>query len=327
MGLWMAPFAGLTVGGGGHNSGDFNQSPPPSGAGANAGPARSRLRILGQDGKQLKKRFIKVVPPGQFPSLSPPYEWEPHERKDWKYPQSETNGTYPKRPKTEGRFVSRALLVELKFPRTEDPIKRAISDKVNQASVITNKIQELTRQAGEIMQRYRQQKATAMKQAQVVKHGGQFESTHWVGLPMRSTLRLIRTEDDDAPLGLEDPSGAQDRPIRSAAHKPTPIPAWRGPAFTERGWLHKVTRPRDHNAAPHGLSRQPAGSPQLATALSGAEALKKQADDIHEKQIPPLRAQVEKIHADIVRLRAQKASKPAQPAQHSQPTRSLAHTE
>lgn len=323
------------MGGGGHYSGDYNQSPPPAGTGTNAGPARSRLRILGQDGKNLKKKFVKIVPPGQFPALAPPYEWQPHERKDWKYPQSGTNGVYPKKQKVESRFFSKTLLVEFLNPPA-DPTKLKIAALRNSARVITDQIQKLRDQAKALMLQYQQKKAAAHAQTPMVRHAmgrkpGQAESTLWInGSLTRSTLKLLEGDiDDEEPHGLTNADGTPAAPpVRSSNFRPISVGLPRGPAEVSPGrYMRSVERFHLSNKTPQGLTAGPSPAAQAqATALSAVEVLKKQVqkqvNDIHEKQIPPLRKRVADILSQIKTLSAQRAanraspaSKPAQPAQ------------
>lgn len=89
MGLYLEPFSGNAVGGGGHGSMD----PPPPGTDPGSGPRsevdtvnRTPLKLLRTTMNKHKPKFMKIVPPGQQRgTISPPYTWEPQQRDDWEY--------------------------------------------------------------------------------------------------------------------------------------------------------------------------------------------------------------------------------------------------
>lgn len=89
MGLFLGPFSGNAVGGGGHGVID----PPPPGTDPGSGQRsevdtvnRTPLRLLRTTMNKHKPKFMKVVPPGQQRgSIAPPYTWDPQQRDDWEY--------------------------------------------------------------------------------------------------------------------------------------------------------------------------------------------------------------------------------------------------
>jgi len=89
MGLFVAPFAGNAVGGGGHGIID----PPPPGTDPASGPRsevdtvnRSPVRLLRTTMNKHKPKFMKIVPPGQQRgTIAPPYAWDALERDDWRF--------------------------------------------------------------------------------------------------------------------------------------------------------------------------------------------------------------------------------------------------
>jgi len=94
MGLFLAPFSGNAVGGGGHNTGNHGvMDPAPPGTDPESGPRsevdtvnRSPLRLLRTTMNQHQPKFMKIVPPGQQRgALAPPYAWNALERSDWGY--------------------------------------------------------------------------------------------------------------------------------------------------------------------------------------------------------------------------------------------------
>lgn len=90
MGLFLAPYSGNAVGGGGHGIND----PPPQGVDVDA-VGRVPLKLLRTTMNKHKPKFMNIVPPGLFRgALAPPYSWEPRERDDWEY-------RTPRRFKTE----------------------------------------------------------------------------------------------------------------------------------------------------------------------------------------------------------------------------------
>lgn len=185
MSFFVAPFSGFAVGGGGGSQGpDYVTNPAPAGTGRNAGPARSPLRILGQDGKPLKKRWIKVVPPGQFPAMAPPYSWDAQERSDWVYqPSGDTTGRFPKaRRKVEARFFSSSLLlVELDVSRSTlaDPAKQQIIQLHTKANMLRQQIAQLRQKAHLLVQAHKQrtQQAQQFKAAEHAKAAAQRQAT------------------------------------------------------------------------------------------------------------------------------------------------------
>jgi hypothetical protein len=89
VGLFLGPFSGNAVGGGGHGVMD----PPPPGTDLGSGPRsevdtinRTPLKLLRTTMNKHKPKFMKVVPPGQQRgTIAPPYTWEPRQRDDWEY--------------------------------------------------------------------------------------------------------------------------------------------------------------------------------------------------------------------------------------------------
>ena len=89
MGLFLGPFSGNAVGGGGHGVID----PPPPGIDPGSGPRsevdtvnRTPLKLLRTTMNKHKPKFMKVVPPGQQRgAIAPPYTWDPQQRDDWEY--------------------------------------------------------------------------------------------------------------------------------------------------------------------------------------------------------------------------------------------------
>lgn len=94
MGLFLGPFSGNAVGGGGHNTGNHGvMDPAPPGTDPESGPRsevdtvnRSPLRLLRTTMNKHQPKFMKIVPPGQQRGqLAPPYAWNALERSDWRY--------------------------------------------------------------------------------------------------------------------------------------------------------------------------------------------------------------------------------------------------
>lgn len=89
MGLFLGPFSGHAVGGGGHGVID----PPPPGTDPGSGPRsevdtvnRTPVRLLRTTMRKHQPKFMKIVPPGQQRgTLAPPYAWDPLERDDWRF--------------------------------------------------------------------------------------------------------------------------------------------------------------------------------------------------------------------------------------------------
>ena len=332
----MAPFAGFAVGGGGHSTADYNQSPPPAGTGQNAGPARSSLRVIGQDGRPAKNRFIKVVPPGQFPAMAPPYSWEPHERADWKYPQKKTNGQYPKKPKNETRFFSSKLvLVELEFKRTPgvalpDPAKQQVIQLHTKAKMIRDQIAQLRVKAHQLVQAHKQkqQQAQQFKTAdkfkmsvgaqQQVRQRDATQRARWRGSKVTPAIQKYRTmqqpapavseDDENEPFGLE---GGTDHTYLPAPER-QPLPA-RPPAATSPNpqkaarqagaWFRSVGKPKTAKAEPIGLTQHPQqkrpADPETLQLLG-----------VHQR-VAQLRQQLAGIMNQIKMLRGRQAPKPA----------------
>lgn len=112
MGLFLGPFSGHAVGGGGGTGGPGATSPPP-GMGDEAGMRvevdtvnRSPLKLLRTTMNKHKPKFMKIVPPGQQRGvIAPPYAWDARERDDWEYKTA--------KPKTvrEGEFDTPSLVL------------------------------------------------------------------------------------------------------------------------------------------------------------------------------------------------------------------------
>jgi TolA-binding protein len=341
--LMLAPFAGFTVGGGGHSSADYNQSPPPNGTGPNAGPARTPLRILGQDGRPLKKRFIKVTPPGQYPAMAPPYSWEPHERADWAYPWNRENGRYPnpKRTKSESTFFSSRLLIELELRRpagvaTQDPAKQQIIQLHVRTKLIRNQIAALREKAHQLVQTHRQkqqqarqfkaaetQRIAAQRQASAQAHTAaqspraprsrpavNWGSATGLGKKVASSISRYRTlrgpvavAENEEPYGLE---GGEHQPY--AANPDRGRLPLRPPAATSRNPL-KAKRQAGAWFMSVGKERKPSSAPVGLTGTASARPADPETQQlltVHQR-VAQLRQQLVALMGQIKQLRQRRA--------------------
>lgn len=297
----MAPFSGFAVGGGGGSeTGSYVANPAPAGTGPNAGPARSPLRILGQDRRPMKKRFIKVIPPGQFPAMAPPYSWEPHEREDWTVqPEGDTTGKPPraKRKIESSFFRSKFMLLELELrrphPAINDPAKQQIQQLHVKAKLIRDQIAQLRAQAQQLVQAHKQkmQQAQQFKTGERLQQGIQTQQVSrerdttqraaWRGAKVAPAIQKYRTmqrpvgeADEHEPLGLE--GGHQTytpTPERQLRLRP-PAAYSQNPAKAARqagAWFRSVGKPKPAGADPIGLTthaqKQPA-DPQTQQLIS-----------------------------------------------------------
>jgi hypothetical protein len=338
--FFTAPFSGFAVGGGGGSeTGSYVANPAPAGTGRNAGPARSPLRLMGQDRRPMKKRFIKAIPPGQFPALAPPYSWEPHEREDWNYvPIGDTTGRF-KRPtrKIESSFFSRKyMLVELQFKRTPgvalpDPTKQQVQQLHVRAKMVRDQIAQLRAQAHQIVQAHKQkvqqgqQFGTAERfklGVQSQQHARERDTTQraaWRGSKVAPAIQKYKTlqqqpavheaENDEEPFGLE---GGQRRtympePDRYKIQTKPPAAYSQNPKKAVRqtgAWFQKAGKPQPASADPIGLTTnapQRPADPQTQQLLS-----------VHQR-VAQLRQQLAAIITQIKELRSRSAPAPAQP--------------
>lgn len=224
MGLFIAPFSGLAVGGGGHGIGD----PPPQGVDVDA-VGRVPLRLLRKTMNKHKPKYMNIVPPGLFRgAVAPPYSWEPRERDDWVY----------ERPRRFEDIDDSDILGPKAPPQTPKPNYR-----LSRVLVIRKQIEQLRDEISALMARQHQLVQAAKGHVSV---GWSKPVPQAVGAESldRTGLRLV---EDDA----EDILGPK-------VHKPIKRPGIIGPAETSKGisWLNKLDR-RSHATEPSGLSRTP----------------------------------------------------------------------
>ena len=227
MGLFLGPFAGHAVGGGGHGVLD----PPPPGTGdPGAGPRsevdttnRSPIRLLRTTMSKHKPKFMKTVPPGQQRgSLAPPYAWGSIERDDWAYDapkRSRLNGL------KEGEF-SKAAPASPGGP-SKPPVHSAmahpkpVDPRHARVEAITQELKQLHQ---EMTQLFAQQKtAAAQGKTQSERIGKQFAPTTHPGEALERTgLRLIEAA-AYTPLGIERDENDPPHPDYDAHIQPLPM--------------------------------------------------------------------------------------------------------
>ena len=348
MGFFLAPFSGFAVGGGSGSLGpDYVTNVGPAGTGRNAGPARSPLRLMGQDGKPLKKRWVKVLPPGQFPAMAPPYSWEPHEREDWVYhPGGDTTGKFPKAKRHfETRFFSSSLLlIELDVTKSAlaDPAKQQIIQLHTKAQMLRQQIAQLRQQAHQLVQTHKQktQQAQQFRAADQAKAAAQGQATAAqarqaargpriprqrptqvldkatsLGKQTQSSInkyRLMRPvgeDQEDEPYGLEGGSPKPYMPDPDKGSLPTRPPA----AYSQNP--KKAARQAHAWSMSIGRPQSPKAEP---VGLTHGEP-KRQASpetqqllSVHQR-IAQLRQQLTGIMAQIKQLRGRSAAVAAKP--------------
>jgi hypothetical protein len=229
MGLFLAPFSGHAVGGGGHGVID----PPPPGVEPNIDVDtvnRSPLRLLRTTMNKHTPKFMKVVPPGQQRgSLAPPYTWNTLERDDWSYEQ-------PKRRFSESDE-------DILGPK--DPPKRP---RVDPRAARIDAIQgQLVRLRAEVKQ------LLARRHALVQAGKASLQKPQAVGVESLVRMRLLLLTEAETPHGIwgTRPTVGDARRSRFAH---------RDPALEKPGmqWLARLERRRaQKDPEPYGLSRTP----------------------------------------------------------------------
>lgn len=283
MGLFLGPFSGHAVGGGGHGVID----PPPPGTDPNSGPRsevdtvnRSPLRLLKTTMNKHKPKFMKIVPPGQQRgSLAPPYAWNPLERDDWRYnmrkpsklgeadyttdvlpPSQEFKSLSAPRNRPKKGDTRRLPRPNFAKPSAPKPAPSAPDPRQARIAAIHQEIKGLRAQVKQLLAR--QHELVQQGKQQMSKHAGQFGSTFkdkpQIESLSRTQLRIVEGG-DYTPIGIPRRSGDAPRPGWHIDPHSTKLP------MNSREQNLQIMHDRNlrSQGIPTGLTNQPQQSGQI----------------------------------------------------------------
>lgn len=235
MGLFLAPFSGHSVGGGGHGVID----PPPPGTDPGSGPraevdtvGRTPLRLLRTTMARHKPKFMKIVPPGQQRgTIAPPYTWDTLERPDWRYEtpvrsglrmgEGEFDAPRPPKPKPIGQ--PKAPGATATAPKPHPAGQRQNDPRHARVAQIHDEIQRLRAEIHQLMARQKVAVGQAHQQARQI--GQQFNPDYHqqrrTESLSRTTLRLV--EADYTPLGIRRGPTDPPHPKHDSFASPDPV--------------------------------------------------------------------------------------------------------
>ncbi len=323
MGLFMAPFSGNAVGGGGHGLID----PPPPGVDPQSGPRsevdtvnRSPLHLLRTTMNKHKPKIMKIVPPGQQRgALAPPYAWEPRERDDWKYALSQPKSGLKE---AQGEFSTRVVPPRapkplehpsggFNTPRRGDTrrLKRPVDPRHTRVEQIRAELQKLHQEVRALMARQRdlvqQGKRQLTTQPASSTPQGSFKGTgssdpgHWGPREALCRSELFLVEADYTPFGIQ--RGPGDDPHPSAEGTPELAKDEKGPDVLRREFFRER---RARLNLPLGLSPKKEPPKQSAEIIQIHQRVAQAQARIHQltQELQQLRQQMRTAKSESVGL-------------------------